>query len=134
MKSKVTFNKSGAGSVSGRVTIPRAFLEILGVTKEENEIKITMQDEKIIIEKGEIEMNKFYNGAEVNMENLKKILQDDGNDGDMTEQEIKTIRAFTEAGYEEDFEYLLEKLKGRTEVNWQMIYDIIRQGDWNYNA
>ena len=79
-------------------------------------------------------MSKFYDETEINMENLKKILQDDGNDGDMTEQEIKTIRAFTEAGYEEDYEYLLEKLKGRTEVNWQMIYDIIRQGDWNYNA
>lgn len=141
MKSKVTFNKSGAGSVSGRVTIPRAFLEILGVTKEENEIKITMQGEKIIIEKGEIEMNKFYNGAEVNMENLKKVLADDNTAGDMTQKEIDTIKSFAEYNSEEDFEYLLEKLQEKkggeyvhTEVNWQTIYEIISIGEWNYNS
>lgn len=141
MKSKVTFNKSGAGSVSGRVTIPRTFLEILGVTKEENGIKITMQGEKIIIEKGEIEMNKFYNGAEVNMENLKKVLADDNTAGDMTQKEIDTIKSFAEYNSEEDFEYLLEKLQEKkggeyvhTEVNWQTIYEIISIGEWNYNS
>lgn len=141
MKSKVTFNKSGAGSVSGRVTIPRAFLEILGVTKEENEIKITMQGEKIIIEKGEIEMNKFYNGAEVNMENLKKVLADDNTTGDMTQKEIDTIKSFVQYNSEEDMEYLLQKLQEKkgggyvhNEINWQIIYDIISQGEWNYNS
>ena len=141
MKSKVTFNKSGAGSVSGRVTIPRAFLEILGVTKEENEIKITMQGEKIIIEKGEIEMNKFYNGAEVNMENLKKVLADDNTTGDMTQKEIDTIKSFVQYDSEEDMEYLLQKLQEKkgggyvhNEINWQIIYDIISQGEWNYNS
>ena len=141
MKSKVTFNKSGAGSVSGRVTIPRAFLEILGVTKEENEIKITMQGEKIIIEKGEIEMNKFYNGAEVNMENLKKVLADDNTTGDMTQKEIDTIKSFVQYDSEEDMEYLLKKLQEKkgggyvhNDINWQIIYDIISQGEWNYNS
>ena len=141
MKSKVTFNKSGAGSVSGRVTIPRAFLEILGVTKEENEIKITMQGEKIIIEKGEIEMNKFYNGAEVNMKNLKRVLADDNTAGDMTQKEIDTIKSFVQYDSEEDFEYLLEKLQAKkggeyiyNEINWQTIYSIISTGDWNYNS
>lgn len=141
MKSKVTFNKSGAGSVSGRVTIPRAFLEILGVTKEENEIKITMQGEKIIIEKGEIEMNKFYNGAEVNMENLKKVLADDNTAGDMTQKEIDTIKSFVQYNSNDDMDCLLEKLIEKkqgeyvhNDINWQTIYSIISTGDWNYNS
>ena len=80
-------------------------------------------------------MSKFYDGTEVNMENLKKILQDnDGKDGDMTAEEIATIKAFIKAGYEEDYEYLLEKLQGKNSINWQIIYDIISVGEWNYNA
>lgn len=141
MKSKVTFNKSGAGSISGRVTIPKAFLETLGITKEENEIKITMQGEKIIIEKGEIEMSKFYNGTMVDMKNLKKIFADDGTTGDMAESEIKTIKSFVKCNSEEDMNYLLEKLQEKNvdgyiynEVNWQTIYSIISQGEWNYNS
>lgn len=51
MKSKVTFNKSGSGSVSGRVTIPKEFLEIMKITKEDNNINITYEDNKIILEK-----------------------------------------------------------------------------------
>lgn len=54
MKSKVTFNKSGSNSVSGRVTIPSAYLEILGITCDDREIYIVCDGEKIIIEK----MNK----------------------------------------------------------------------------
>lgn len=51
MKSKVTFNKSGSKSVSGRVTIPSVFLEILNITCDDREIEITCDGEKIIIEK-----------------------------------------------------------------------------------
>lgn len=51
MKSKVTFNKSGNKSVSGRVTIPSAFLEILNITCDDREIEITCDGSKILIEK-----------------------------------------------------------------------------------
>lgn len=53
MKSKVTFNKSGNKSVSGRVTIPSAFLEILNITCDDREIEITCDGSKILIEKRE---------------------------------------------------------------------------------
>lgn len=51
MKAKVTFNKSGSGSKSGKVIIPVAFLEILNITEDDREVNITMEDNKIIIEK-----------------------------------------------------------------------------------
>ena len=63
MKSKVTFNKSGSGSVSGRVTIPKEFLEIMKITKEDNNINITYEDNKIILEK----LNQVKNGLVENI-------------------------------------------------------------------
>ena len=51
MKRNVTFNKSGSGSTSGRVVLPAAYLEILGITEEEREIEITLEGSRIIIEK-----------------------------------------------------------------------------------
>lgn len=53
MKGKITFNKSGSGSKSGRLTIPVAFLETLGITEEYREVNITLDGNKIIIEKVE---------------------------------------------------------------------------------
>lgn len=51
MKGKITFNKSGSGSKSGRLTIPVAILELLKITEEEREVEIKFEDNKIIIEK-----------------------------------------------------------------------------------
>lgn len=86
-------------------------------------------------------MNKFYNGAEVNMENLKKVLADDNTTGDMTQKEIDTIKSFVQYDSEEDMEYLLQKLQEKKgggyvhdEINWQTIYSIVSQGEWNYNS
>ena len=51
MKGKITFNKSGSGSKSGRLTIPVALLELLKITEEERDVEIKFEDNKIIIEK-----------------------------------------------------------------------------------
>lgn len=51
MKSKITFNKSGSGSKSGRLTIPVAFLEVLKITEDDREVNLTLNNNKIIIEK-----------------------------------------------------------------------------------
>lgn len=51
MKGKITFNKSGSGSKSGRLTIPSALLEILNITEDERDVEITFQDGKLVIEK-----------------------------------------------------------------------------------
>lgn len=51
MKGKVTFNKSGSGSKSGRVTIPVALLEVMGISEDNREVEITLKDNKIIIER-----------------------------------------------------------------------------------
>lgn len=51
MDSKVYFSTSGSGSVSGRVTIPKAFLEILEIDKNNREIEIKLEGDKITIKK-----------------------------------------------------------------------------------
>lgn len=49
--SKITFNKSGAGKGynSGRVTIPKDFLQALEITEDERNIEIELKTEKEII-------------------------------------------------------------------------------------
>jgi antitoxin component of MazEF toxin-antitoxin module len=51
MKGKVTFNKSGSGSTSCRLTIPVAFVELLELTEDEREVEISFKDGKLIVEK-----------------------------------------------------------------------------------
>lgn len=80
---------------------------------------------------------RFYNGLAVTMKNLKKVLTDDGTTGgDMTTNEIAIVKAFADYNSQEDFEYLLQKLQEKkcNDINWQTIYDLISQGQWNYNS
>lgn len=54
MKAKVTFNKTGKGknNYSGRVTIPSAILSAIGITQEDREVEITLEEgNKILIQK-----------------------------------------------------------------------------------
>lgn len=51
MKKTVTFNKGGNGYTSGRIIIPKTYLDLIGVTEENREVEITYKDGKIIIEK-----------------------------------------------------------------------------------
>lgn len=51
MQGKITFNKSGSGSKSGRLTIPVPFLELMRITEDERSVEITFKDNKLIIEK-----------------------------------------------------------------------------------
>lgn len=53
MKGKVTFNKSGnsSGSKSGRLNIPVAFLEVLGITEDDREVEMIIKENKLIVEK-----------------------------------------------------------------------------------
>ena len=49
---KMQFQKSGAGNITTRVTLPIVWVrDELGITKEEREVKIKLEDDKIIIEK-----------------------------------------------------------------------------------
>lgn len=51
MKGKITFNKSGSGSKSARLTIPAVLIELIKITEEEREVEITFDNGKLIIEK-----------------------------------------------------------------------------------
>lgn len=49
---KVNFNKSGSGSTSAKIVLPKKFVEALNITKEKPNITISLTtDRKIIIEK-----------------------------------------------------------------------------------
>ena len=55
MKKSVLFSKGGNGGVTARVTLPKEFLEALGISKGD-EVDITLKGNKIIIEKVEKDM------------------------------------------------------------------------------
>lgn len=138
-KLKIMFQKGGSGSTTTRISIPLSWVREIGANEKEREVKVMFDGQKITIQK--LECNRFYNGAVVDMENLKKVLADDNTTGDMTTEEIDTIKSFVQYDSEEDMEYLLEKLQEKkgggyvhTEINQQIIYDIISQGEWNYNS
>lgn len=50
---KVSFFKSGSGSISPKLSIPKSFLDIIEVNKEEREIEIEVREDtkEIIIRK-----------------------------------------------------------------------------------
>lgn len=52
---KITFNKSGGtaskGGMTTRLTLPKTWVDEMGITPEDREVQVTFQDGKIIIEK-----------------------------------------------------------------------------------
>ena len=50
-KAKISYNKSGRGSLTTRVTLPITWLRQLGVSEEDREVKLTLKENKITIEK-----------------------------------------------------------------------------------
>lgn len=61
-KLKISFNKSGSGSISASVRLPISWLKELGLTQENREVSINFDNNKIIIEKeGNDMLNKLKN-------------------------------------------------------------------------
>ena len=137
---KMMFQKGGSGSTTTRISLPLSWIREMKIDEKEREVEVMFENGKITIQK--LDCNRFYNGAIVDMENLRKVLADDSTArGDMTTEEIATVKAFAEYNSKEDFEYLLEKLQEKkgggyvhNDINWQIIYSIISQGEWNYNS
>ena len=50
-KANIIFAKNGNGYVTNRITLPVPWVKELGITEEEREVKIILEDDKIIIEK-----------------------------------------------------------------------------------
>lgn len=48
---KVSFQKSGVGSMNTRVSIPITWIRELGITEQDREIKVSINEDKITIEK-----------------------------------------------------------------------------------
>ncbi|MDD7761636.1 MAG: AbrB/MazE/SpoVT family DNA-binding domain-containing protein [Ezakiella sp.] len=50
-KANIIFAKNGQGYTTNRVTLPVPWIKALGVTEDQREVKITLKDNKIILEK-----------------------------------------------------------------------------------
>ncbi len=48
---KVLFNAGGSGGYTVRVGLPIDFVNALGITKDENDVKVYLDGDKIIIKK-----------------------------------------------------------------------------------
>lgn len=48
---KVSFNKSGSGSISSSVRLPISWLKEMDISKEDREVEVIFDNEKIIIKK-----------------------------------------------------------------------------------
>lgn len=48
---KVSFNRSGSGSISSSIRLPISWLKEMNISKEEREIEVIFDNEKIIIKK-----------------------------------------------------------------------------------
>ncbi|EHI97352.1 hypothetical protein CDLVIII_0623 [Clostridium sp. DL-VIII] len=53
MKRKITLNKSNNEYVSGRLTIPVALLEAIGVNEENREVILNLDGSRLIIERAD---------------------------------------------------------------------------------
>lgn len=71
-KANVIFNKNGNGFLTTKITIPVPFIKELGFTEEDKEAIITIDGEKIIIEKGGINMRKLT-VKEINNLTIEKL-------------------------------------------------------------
>lgn len=54
-KINVMFQKSGSGSISTRISVPKSWIDQMGITKENRGILIEFDGKKIIIRKPEDE-------------------------------------------------------------------------------
>lgn len=58
MKRKITLNKSNNEYVSGRLTIPVALLESIGINEKNREVILNLEDNRLIIEKADNNISK----------------------------------------------------------------------------
>lgn len=59
-KVNIIFSKNGQGSVTTKISLPVPFVRELGITEENREAIIYLENKKIIIEKGENIMEKRF--------------------------------------------------------------------------
>lgn len=106
MKSKVYFSKSGSGSISGRITVPKTFLDIMKINELEKEIEITLSDDNSEMRIKKIGTKRINNVCYDDM--IKFIL----NNVEYTYNVAKGINDFIsnmgEVGCEEDIFYMEE--------------------------
>ena len=48
---KISFNKSGSGSISSSVRLPISWLKEMDISKEDREVEVIFNDREIIIKK-----------------------------------------------------------------------------------
>lgn len=111
----IMFNQNGNGSDTTRITLPVTWIKEMGFTSKDRIANISFENDKIIIEKGEIKMFKVICFNDVyNKEMLKKYgsnnyryYADSNATTNFNEQDFATKKeamAFAEKSYKEDNE------------------------------
>lgn len=120
IKSKVYFSKSGSGSVSARITVPKEYINLMKINELEKEISIDVIDGKLIIEK--INTNKIEN---VSYDEMVKFIL---NNVEYTYNVAKYLNDFInnmgECGIEEDIFYMTDD---QEHFNIRTHYEILNQ-------
>lgn len=49
----ISFNKSGSGSYTPRISLPATWINEMGIDKENRKVSVTFKDGQIVIEKSE---------------------------------------------------------------------------------
>lgn len=55
---KIMFTNDGKGTYTNRISLPKTWIAQMGITKEEREVIVKFEDNKIIIEKKNITIEK----------------------------------------------------------------------------
>lgn len=50
-KLRIMFAKSGSGSITTRISLPKTWINEMNIDSENRDVKVTYEDNKIIIEK-----------------------------------------------------------------------------------
>ena len=82
----------------------------------------------------------YYDELTITREELIELLNEDVDNSecsDMTKAEIETIKTIAKGdyyGFDEDIDYILEKIEDwpKEVINWQTITDIVSEGDWYF--
>ena len=105
MRKKITFVKGGNGGVTAKVTLPKEFLEALKISKGD-EVDITLENGKIIIEK--VEKNMYVNEVlKKDFDCCNKVLKEYDVTGEL-KKECLDILAL-------EYEFNLDEIKRKSE-------------------
>lgn len=108
---KIMFNKSGNGYINARVIIPIEWIKKLGITNEDRDLTIILQNSQIIIKKSNLQYENVTKGQSKMSEMLSKVLKEK-----IEELKDKRIKEFHETFKKADY----TTIEGAKEIGYML--------------